>query len=156
MKKIFTMFVLSMFVLSSVALVSAFHNRQMSYNLKVFEKDDDWNIVKHGAKGNVLFTKGDRVHSIVRHLNPYTDYTLIYYGDATHNDEWAYATCITSKTTNKRGNARMPKGSFDYSGFVDDGIGQKFWIVLSSDVDCSQGIMTNWEPQEYLFEHNVI
>ena len=39
---------------------------------------------------------------------------------------------------------------------LDDGIAQKFWVVKSSDVDCDAGVMTAWNPTEYLFETATI
>ena len=36
-------------------------------------------------------------------------------------------------------------------------VGAKIWLVLSDDVQCSNGPqMLNWKPTEYLFEYNLI
>jgi hypothetical protein len=34
--------------------------------------------------------------------------------------------------------------------------GAKIWLVLSSDYDSGSNSMTAWNPNEYLFEYNLI
>jgi hypothetical protein len=135
-----------------------------SYNIDLSQKDaTTWEELE-GADGNVLLShrynrnRGfvGRAKAIIKKAEPNTDYTLIYYGDETHNDVWPYATCITSGTTNRLGNVRMPQAEFDYIKFIDDGVDQKFWVVPSSDVDCNAGKMAVWNPGTILFETETI
>ena len=144
------------------------------------QKDpNDWSVVD-GAKGEVqlkyrynVFRRGlegvgrylkvfryypqtARVSAKLKKAEPKTEYTLIYYGTEGHNDEWNYATCISSKKTNSRGNALFLSQKFNWLPFIDDGLDQKFWIVKSSDVDCANNQMTAWNPNEYLFETRTI
>ena len=82
-------------------------------------------------------------------LPPKTEYQLIYYGDAEHNDEWPYATCIgESRKTSTKGYVKSLGGKFIPSGAGN----QKLWVVPASDVDCELGIMTAWNPSNILFE----
>lgn len=155
MKKLLTMFVMSLLVLSSVSLISAWKwdFTQKNYNIPVIQKvPGTWTEVTNGASGNVLLSQGMFGHAIVRHAKPYTSYTLIYYGNAENNDVWNYATCISSGVTNNNGNVLIPRGNINYESFTDDGINQKFWIVPSSDVNCETGRMTAWNPNNILFE----
>jgi len=85
-------------------------------------------------------------------LAPETEYTLIYYGDETHNDVWPYATCIGTGMSNNFGKMLM-SGSYDF-GY--DLVDAKIWLVTSTDVDCAAGRMIAWNPTDYLFENNLI
>ena len=82
-------------------------------------------------------------------------YTLIYYGDASHNDEWPYATCIAHGRTGPYGRT-MFFGFHNFNKYKNNGVDEKIWLVKSSDVDCSAKVMTAWHPEEYLFEHSTI
>ena len=82
------------------------------------------------------------------------DYTLIYYGNAGNNDVWNYATCMgTIKGT---GGYQFMTVKYNYAQWLKPDIAEKFWLVLSSDVDCVNGIMTAWNPSEYLFETKTL
>lgn len=87
----------------------------------------------------------------LKDAEPYTQYTLIYYGNEENNDVWPFATCIASDKTNRKGSASF-EGEFDWTKKE----GQKFWVVKSSDVDCNNGKMIAWNPTEYLFETRTI
>lgn len=95
----------------------------------------------------------------LRRLVPETGYTLIYYGDETHNDVWPYATCLLSFTTNRFGSyfdeGQMLETSY-LDDFLSDGIAEKYWVVTSTDVDCELGRMIAWNPEDYLFEQETI
>jgi len=159
----------------TIALVAtsawALEPRQ-SFSTKLVEKDPtDWSIVKGGAYGTfggyqstaVTWENGWKEYYNADYLYfmsgwnvlpKYTDYTVIYYGDAEHNDVWPYATCIMSGNSGSYGYLKLngAADAFEWSDLMNDGIDQKFWLVLSSDVDCDQGKMTAWNPTEYLFE----
>lgn len=141
-------------------------------NVKLYEKNPtDWSIVEDGAKGNIqmnLLTSPWNIEPVKIYrqsvrvsatgLAPTTNYQLIYYGDSEHNDVWPYATCIgkTSKTsTSGRLMASSAEIPFLRMLFCDD-IDQKLWLVLASDVDCTEGKMIAWNPTEYLFEGSTI
>lgn len=154
-----------------VSLISASQFNYKTYNLKVVQKDANWNVVENGQKANILLSHGVRTwlvngkpknmlefraSAILLGLKPNTDYTLIYYGDVEFNDVWNHATCITHGVTNQGGNVRLPEGIFDYSNFINDGINQKFWIVKSEDLSCEDFKFKAWHPSEYLFETESI
>ena len=123
--------------------------------LYLYEKDADWEIVWDGAWGKMQFNLRGSTFDFVfngKGLTAGEDYTLIYYGDETHNDQWPYATCIASGTANNGGNIHLA-GSHDF-GY--DLANAKIWLITSDDVNCNEGTMTGWHPTEYLFEHNVI
>jgi len=39
---------------------------------------------------------------------------------------------------------------------TEDEVAQKIWLVLAEDIDCENNEMTNWQPEEYLFEYDTI
>ena len=106
-----------------------------------------------------------------KRLLPKTNYTLIYYPDA-----WPGAglICLGSGRTSGAGNIKIhgeteilvgdiPSGlpvSYD-ENFNPQGesgaVGAKIWLVLSDDVQCTDGtLMKAWNPTAYLFEGNLI
>ena len=152
---------MSILLLGGVLALSPFAYK--SYNLKLVQKNPfTWEEVD-GGHGNVLLSHGVknqkvefRAHAIVLGMIPNMDYTLVYYGAEGHNDEWDYVTCISSGTTNKHGNVRLPSGVFDYSSMINDGIAQKFWVVPTMDLDCENNRFLVWAPTIYLFETETI
>jgi hypothetical protein len=99
-------------------------------------------------------------------LLPRTNYTLIYYPDP-----WPGSglICLGSGTTNKRGNIGI-RGKMDIGTSLpasydtnfnpvspSGAVGAKIWLVLSDDVQCTNGtMMSNWNPTAYLFEYHLI
>ncbi len=99
-------------------------------------------------------------------LLPKTNYTLIYY-----DDPWPGSglICLGSGKTNKGGNVSI-KGKKDIGTSLpanydanfnpispSGAVGAKIWLVLSDDVQCTNGtMMTKWNPTAYLFEYNLI
>jgi len=158
MKKTFCVILGFVMILSLASSIMAI---APAFNIRLAQKNPaDWSVVE-GGSGNAILSHGDRVKGIIRKMEPNTKYTLIYYGYGANNDVWPYATCISNTTTNKHGSARFLTKNFDYSGFVTDGNSdatnkQKFWVILSSDVDCENHMMTAWNPTEYLFEQKTI
>lgn len=137
----------------------------------------DWSVVPNGASGSAyLFSNLEAVwvfhpelgysvkeyvwtqyiNANARKLLPMTSYTLIYYGFGSHNDEWNYATCIKTKTTDYFGSLSIPNTKFTYTQFLNDGKGQKFWIVPTADLDCANHKFNVWNPTSYLFELQTI
>ena len=120
-------------------------------------------------------------------LSPNTDYTLIYYPDAWPGTGLIClgSGTTTSPSGNEghgkwghHGNWGQKGGDIKIYGNMDIGtslpaiydknfnpiypsgaVGAKIWLVLSSDVQCTNGInnaMLNWNPTAYLFEYNLI
>ncbi|MBD3354040.1 MAG: hypothetical protein GF364_21340 [Candidatus Lokiarchaeota archaeon] len=114
-----------------------------------------WEIVEGGAHGYLKLFRGSAMFAKGYRLEPETEYTLIYYGDETHNNQYPYATCIGSSVSDEDGKLLI-MAHYDYSDMVNDGIDQKFWVVLSNDLDCGLGRFTTWNPTEYLFETETI
>ena len=124
MKKIYLGAVLSIaFILVMSSFVMAMPNKISSYepgaknscaagksgveHLYLVEKNpSDWVIVPNGAWGKMTFDAESFVFN-GHDLEADTGYTLIYYGDETHNDVWPYATCLASGTSNKGGNINL-------------------------------------------------
>jgi len=135
-------------------------------NVPLVEKNpSDWSEVTDGAYGVVTLTEvtahgktvQQRARVSVWNLEPKTEYQLIYYGDEENNDVWPYATCIgKARKTSTQGYFKSGSYKFDFMDFLVDATPQKLWVVLASDVDCEAGMMTAWNPAEYLFEHNTI
>ncbi|MFH1510149.1 MAG: hypothetical protein ABIF10_00530 [Candidatus Woesearchaeota archaeon] len=113
----------------------------------------DWSVIS--KKGTLMANSGLQLAAMIHGMKPNTDYTLIYYGNAAYNDLWPYVTCIASAKTNLFGGAAL-MGLFNYRQFLFDGVGQKFWVVTSADINCKAGSMIAWNPNDYLFEHDTI
>ena len=166
MKKLWIGLLISMLAIPLVMATPIFN--KASLNIPITQKDSvTWEPIIDGAKGNVLLSYRykkinnemvavGKAKAIVKHAEPYTDYTLIYYGNEEFNDVYPYATCLTTKKTNKRGNMRTKTVEFNYFPFIDDIAQQKFWVVKSSDLDCEEGKFLEWNPEDYLFERNII
>lgn len=161
MKKIIlAMMVISLFPMAS-ALALFGHTVD---TLNLFEKNPSWEIVD-GASGVIKFSTVNSFFGIVQErasvtvygLEPKTSYQLIYYGNEDHNDVWPYATCVgRPMTTNTNGYFKSGSGKINHVEMANDDVAQKFWVVLADDVDCENGVMTAWNPTEYLFEEHTI
>ena len=171
--------IFALVAIMSILSVSAWAGGYTSLNL-VEKNPLDWTIVDGGHSGKLTISQslgvewtscyGDSISCkgyVIKNfmtfysnnLEPETNYTLIYYGDATHNDEWNYATCIDEGTSSASGKLYTPgiyKTSYPNGNILKDEIAQKFWLVESSDVDCNAGGMTAWNPTNYLFETRTI
>jgi hypothetical protein len=156
--------------------------------LYLFQKTDPagdgpWQVVHGGAWGVLRYNLWGKTFGFVfhgRNLAPGEDYTLIYYPDP-----WPGTglICLGSAKANPAGNLAMFNHHFDIGTnlpaeydanwkpiFPSGAVGAKIWLVLSSDVDCTDeetpvgevddGIpntsMTGWNPDNYLFEYNLI
>jgi hypothetical protein len=166
MKKYLTLaIVLSMLVFPIVSAQIYFGNIVID-ELQVVEKyPNNWTIVPNGSYGiiqfNAVYTPWgiaqERVRASVWDLEPKTYYQLIYYGDNLHNDVWPYATCIGEpRKTSSQGYFKGNSEQFNFINILGDTTPQKFWVVLSKDVDCELGRMISWEPKSYLFETRTI
>ena len=133
-----------------------FENNLITYEdtedtVDLFEKDAAWDIVSPGAEGTLQFDPFGTTFDFCFQgsgLVPLQEYTLIYYPDP-----WPGTglICLGSRRAFKNGNTTI-RGSVD-TGDLDDA---KIWLVLSEDVDCGIPEMVGWNPEEYLFENNLI
>lgn len=121
--------------------------------LWLFEKDPStWDVIDDGAWGYMDYRPEYKTFAFwfgALGLEPDTDYTLIYYPDP-----WPGAglICLGSKSSNSVGKLSM-SGSTDTAGDLSDA---KIWLVLSDDVDCGAQQMIGWNPDDYLFEYDLI
>ena len=123
--------------------------------VELWEKDSNWDIVEDGAWGKMKYNFSCSEFEFLFNghgLDPETEYCLIYYGDEDNNDVWPYATCLAGGMTNNGGNIHLA-GSVNLGFDLDNA---KIWLVLADDVDCDEGVMTGWNPTEYLFEFDKI
>lgn len=180
-KKLMLAGLFGVMLIASVLSVSAWAGGYTSFKL-VEKNPSDWSVVDGGHEGKLTisqslgvewtpvvtpwFTYNVKTYVINNamsfsssNLESNTDYTLIYYGDATHNDEWNYATCIANGVSSSIGKLNV-KGiyvtPYSYGDILKDDFQQKFWLVESSDVDCDNGEMTAWNPTNYLFETKTV
>ena len=134
-------------------------------HLYLFEKDPaTWEIVEGGAWGKMKYNLSGSTFDFVfngHELLPGSDYTLIYYPDKEGNP-WPRTDilCLASGTADEYGNIHLaasvePDSDLPMAA-IDINTGAKIWLVLSSDVDCEAGIMSGWQPTEYLFEYDLI
>lgn len=144
------------------------------------EEVGPWPIVYNGAWGKMTYNLWGPTFDFVFHgrrLQPSTDYTLIYYPDPWPGNGLI---CLGSGRSNKAGNLLIfgrvdigtnlpadydanwtPCGDGPPANCLSGAVGAKIWLVLSSDVDClglqdQAPHMINWNPEEYLFEYNLI
>jgi len=128
-----------------------------------------WPILDTGRWGQMQYNLlGDMFRFVFegKKLVPETSYTLIYYPDPWPGDNLI---CLGNGTSNRggnlqiHGNREIPSGlptpdDANYSPQGESGaVGAKIWLVRSDDVQCTDGAkMTNWNPEDYLFEGNLI
>jgi hypothetical protein len=92
-------------------------------------------------------------------LQPDTDYSLIYYADPWPGDN--PGALIASGTTDIDGNIHL-KGSknldMDLPNIADENYpnGAKIWLISSRDYDAKNTKMSGWNPNDYLFEYDLI
>lgn len=131
--------------------------------LALNNKDEFWvEIDGDGIEGELVFgtmeTEFDYELNAVG-LAVDTGYSLIYYADPwTGNNPGLLIDAFISDGT----------GTISVAGSVDLGmnlpqpeddnylLGAKLWLVLSSDYDETASSMIAWNPDDYLFEHNLI
>jgi hypothetical protein len=130
-------------------------------HLYLYEKDPaTWEIVEDGAWGKMKYNLSGSKFKFVfngHQLVPDTDYTLIYYPDP-----WPGAglICLGTGTSDEFGDVHIKAAvdTGDLPAADDANPGAKIWLVLSSDVDCTEGMtrMIGWNPLGYLFEYDLI
>ena len=142
-----------------VASVSASFWQNTVDVLDLVEKDSSWDPVEDGAHVKVIFSqitrrgivRSNRVRVMVWGLEAKTKYQLIEYVDPWSSHE---AICIgRPRRTSTRGYFKSGSAKIDS---INNGVDQKFWVVLASDVDCKNSVMTNWNPESYLFESRLV
>ncbi len=149
--------VLSLFIFVAIALYATFHIEPLSASdsgftiktntyslLNMYQKDFDWNPIKNGSWGITGF-RNDSFIFVGYKLEPHTLYTLINYVDP-----WPGSViCLKEGATYENGTLIL-LGSKNLSG------SGKIWLVPSDNVDCSKGIMTQFNQSHILFENRLI
>ena len=167
MKRVTTLFIAALVVLSLAAVGTAMAakngpaGKSNIGHLYLYEKDsNDWSIVDDGAWGRMQYNLEGPTFDFVfngKGLEPDKNYSLIYYADPWPGNHTG--ALIASGTSNSGGNIHLG-GSIDLNMDLphsdDVNTGAKIWLVLSEDYDESNTEMIGWQPEEYLFEHNLI
>jgi len=128
-------------------------------HLYLYEKDPvTWNIISNGSWGKIENRLSEEEFEFVFNgykLNVGHEYTLICYPDPWPGEGLI---CLGNSTVNKEGNIHITKSveTSDLLTIDDENEGVKIWLVLSSDVDFVNSKMIEWNPTDYLFEHNLI
>lgn len=130
-------------------------------HLYLFEKNPDtWEVVDGGAWGKMKYNlQGNEFDFIFNGhgVESGQSYTLIYYPDPWPGDGLI---CLGEGTANGSGNVhiknKIDTGDLPAEGDENLSCGAKIWLVLSGDVDCENQEMVGWQPEEYLFEYNLI
>ena len=136
---------------------------------KTAAEQGPWPIVQGGSWGDLKYSLWGKTFNFMlkgRNLSPGTSYTLIYYADPWPGDGLI---CLGSGVANGGGNLNISNFNFDigtslpadydanYNPVYPSGaVGAKIWLVLSDDVDCGNQYMIGWNPDQYLFEYNLI
>ncbi|MHA1885892.1 MAG: hypothetical protein ACW96S_12615, partial [Promethearchaeota archaeon] len=137
---------------------------EMPSLLTLHEKDPEknWGIVKDGAWGKLIFDPASPTFNFIFYgsgLTENKDFDLIYYANEWPGDN--PGALIGSNLTDEAGNIHIfgsPDLNMDLPHPNDANYpgGAKIWLVLSDDYDTSDCKMTGWNPDEYLFENNLI
>ena len=130
-------------------------------HLYLYEKDANWDVVDKGAWGKMKYDLSGEMFEFVFNghgLEAGSDYTLIYYPDPWPGNGLI---CLGNGTANKGGEVHIAESceGIDFLPVVlDDNFpdGAKIWLVLSADVACGEHKMIGWNPEEYLFEDDLI
>ena len=130
-------------------------------HLYLYEKDLGWGILEDGAWGKMKYNLSGEMFEFVFNghgLEAGYDYTLIYYPDPWPGNGLI---CLGSGTANKGGEVHIAESyeGIDFLPVVlDDNFpdGAKIWLVLKEDVNCVAQEMVGWNPEEYLFEDDLI
>ncbi|MCU0653482.1 MAG: hypothetical protein MUD10_04445 [Candidatus Pacebacteria bacterium] len=132
--------------------------------LYLYEKNPaDWTVVDGGAWGKMTYKLSGPAFDYVFNghgLVPGGDYTLIYYPDKAGNP-WPRTDviCLGQGLANNGGNAHIANAvdtTTSLPSAADINAGAKIWLVESAAVDCAAGVMSGWNPTEYLFEGDLI
>lgn len=137
-------------------ITGAFSDEEPLGSCDVIKGNDTYAICKKIWHDTKVVEKVYTIRAKISKAQPKTDYTLIYYGFGSHNNEFPYATCISSHKTDKKGSATLEKVKVDNLNFLNDGINQRYFIVKSKDVDCKNNKMIAWNPAEYIFETKTV
>ena len=149
------------------------------------DAEGDWSVVDGGAWGKMKYNLNGSTFDFVfngHRLEPDTGYSLIYYADPWPGVNGGAGALIASGTADEDGNIHLegpvdldmdlphPDDANYESPGGDPGTpgeppepfpfgGAKIWLVFSDDYnngDPSTGPMTDWRPEEYLFEAQLI
>lgn len=147
--------------------------------LYLFQKEPvevgPWPVVHGGAWGVLKYNLWGKKFNFDfhgRNLASRTNYTLIYYPDPWPGEGLI---CLGSGKSTPSGNLNIHDHNFDIgtslpkpgeendanwkAWYPSGAVGAKIWLVLSSDVNCGENSpqqMTGWNPDDYLFEYNLI
>ena len=107
---------------------------------------DVWTIVSPGAKGTLIYNS-EGYDFIGMGLDEGVEYKMIYYPDP-----WPGTglVCLNSGTPNSDGEVIL-QGTTDLTSIhipEDENEQSKIWLVLASDVDCTNKKMIAWNPSE--------
>lgn len=149
------------------------------------DAEGDWSVVDGGAWGKMKYNLSGPTFDFVfngHRLEPDMSYSLIYYADPWPGVNGDAGALIISGISDEDGNLHLegsvdlgvdlphpddanyelPGGDPDMPGESPEPFpfgGAKIWLVLSDDYndgDASTGPMTDWRPEEYLFEAQLI
>jgi hypothetical protein len=149
-------------LLGTISLACESHEYEekthVSY-LYLYEKDPvTWNIVANGSWGKMEYRVSEEEFEFAFHgykLNEGQNYSLIYYPDPWPGEGLI---CLGNGTVNQEGEIHIAE-SVDIDILpieCDETKGVKIWLVLSNDINFENSKMIEWNPMEYLFEHNLL
>ena len=153
-------------LLMITSAISEAYAKSETGHIYLYQKDpSNWTVVEGGAWGKLTYRrKGDAFEFVFNghKLQPNTDYKLIYYADPWPgkglNGDNSCGGCLAVGTTNNGGNIHLAGTYYGCLPHPEDEQplgGAKIWLVLASDYSDNPG-MKAWNPDEYLFENNVI
>ncbi len=135
-------------------------NEGQANQLYLYEKDSsDWSIIDGGAWGKMTYTDAKFVfngHGLVAG----TDYTLISYKEPWNG---CGSAILGNAEANNDGNVHIMGAMsevvindypYEFGGDYEGVSGAKIWLVPTADM--AEDCFNAWNPNEYLFENNLI
>ncbi|MEM0465930.1 MAG: hypothetical protein QXW97_04500 [Candidatus Pacearchaeota archaeon] len=155
MKKAILFFIVILLISPIFALIPEC-GRSEKFKIKAVPINEYGFIFDSNTKGTIEFIKGDKMRAIANGLLPYTYYTLVYLGSIENNETIFSPICIRSRKTTKNGGVKFNLADFDYSCMLKDNKEDLFAIIKSSDINCVDKSLLNYNPEKYLFSTRLI
>jgi hypothetical protein len=162
MKKFIAIGILALMVMAAIPAAFAAATPKTGFGVQLTSKDivtgkpiiGKYQAHIIGATERIIQSKSpiafieQRVYAYL-FAKPNTDYKIAI-TTALDNNSAADLVCIGQLRTRYNG-AGTARFLYQFSGLINDIVVQRLWIVPSSDIDCTAGKITAWDPGQILF-----
>jgi hypothetical protein len=120
-----------------------------------------WQIIEGGASGKMKYRPWGnklKIRFKAQGLQPGVAYTLIYFPDPWPGHGLI---CLGEGVAADDGTLEMKEhfraiSELPIESDANYPCGAKIWLVLTTDVDCVNQVMLHWNPQNYLFQGELM